>query len=66
MKGTRNNLFSKDRFLLFTGTPENQEPNQHFQVSTKIPDYDVVTPSEKNDPREFFLLVIQKKDAEIR
>jgi hypothetical protein len=45
MKGTRNNLFSKDRFLLFTGTPENQEPNQHFQVSTKIPDYDVVTPS---------------------
>lgn len=58
MKGTRNNLFSKDRFLLFTGTTENQHPNQHFQVSTNIPDNDVVTPSEKNAPREFFLVVI--------
>jgi hypothetical protein len=66
MKGTRNHLFSKDRFLLFTGTNENQEPNQQFQVSAKSPEYDVVTPSEKNDPREFFLVVIQKKDAEIR
>jgi hypothetical protein len=35
MKGTRGNLFSQNRILLFTGTAENIEPNVHFNLETQ-------------------------------